>query len=104
MLRKSSKNTLYRFKQIVAAGAGVPYYNTARNFSKKKGTSFGYGKKIGDYKKSESPGPAVYDNPNSSFRSFSKPNKNGKFGVGHDKFQLVSNFCELSAGFVDMRH
>lgn len=75
----------------MGAGAGVPYYNTARNFNKKKGTSFGYGKKIGAYKKSESPGPANYDIHNTSFRSFSKPNKNGKFGVGHNKFKLVSN-------------
>lgn len=82
---------MYRFKEIITAGAEVPFYNTARQPNKKQGASFGYGKKVGDYKKTYSPGPAKYDIANLSFRSNSKPSKNGKFGVGYDKFYLVSS-------------
>ena len=80
---------------MLAAGASVPFYDTTRSYNVKKGTGFGYGKKIGDYRKSESPGPGNYDNVSATSNSPLKPskNKNGKFGVGYDKFYLVRNEC-----------
>jgi hypothetical protein len=87
---------LHRFRDIISAGAGVPFYNTARKHNSKKGTSFGFGKKIGGGRKSESPGPAGYENFNTSFRSNSKPSKNGKFGVTHDKYYLVRSLIWLT--------
>ena len=72
------------------AGASIPYYNTVKSQNPKKGTSFGYGMKIADYKKSESPGPGRYEDRSIFLRSHSKDSKQGKFGIGYDKFYLVS--------------
>ena len=78
----------------MTAGAGIPYYTVNKSEGQNKGTGFGFGKKIGELRKSESPGPGKYENNNSSYRSFSqnqKTNKQGKFGIGYDKFYLVSS-------------
>jgi hypothetical protein len=80
-----------RFQEIKTAGAEVPFYNIVKNYNSKKGVGFGYGKKVIQFQRSESPGPAKY---NSSYANSNKettnksPNK-PKFGIGYEKFRLV---------------
>ncbi|CAI2368256.1 unnamed protein product [Moneuplotes crassus] len=86
-----------RFNNPIPPGASVPFYNTARKFDKKKGTGFGYGKKLGPVMKSYSPGPGRYDDPSllSLARLKDSKFKNAKFGGGYDRFKMT---CDIPIG------
>lgn len=78
-----------RSKQLVQKCLSI---TLAINITLNKGVGFGYGKKVIQFQRSESPGPAKY---NSSFatssteRASKSPNR-PKFGIGYEKFRLVS--------------
>ena len=80
------------------AGAGIPFYNISGQYNQKKGTSFGYGNKVTGVRRSNSPGPGMYESSISNSPQRVTKYNNGKFGVGYDRFHLVRvefKWCRL---------